>query len=78
MEDEVVGSAVMTVPDDLASELSDIREQLDRLDAERETLVSRRDALIVSARRGGGSLREIAQLAGIAHTSIKHIVLRDT
>ena len=78
MRMDVVGSAAMTVPDDLASELSDIREQLDRLNTERETLISRRDALVLLARTRGGSWREIGQLAGLDHTSVKHIVLRDT
>lgn len=68
----------MTVPNDLASELSATREQLDRLDVRRAELISLRDHLIVRACTQGGSLREVAELVGLRHTAVRHILIRDT
>ena len=69
---------VMTVPNDLARTLADLRRRLERLDQERGALIAERDATIVQARQAGGSLREVADLAGLAHMTVKHIEERDT
>ena len=71
-------SAVMTVPEDLAGLLADVRQRLDDLDGERAELVRLRDETIIRARNEGGSLREVAELVGMTHMAIKHIEERDT
>ena len=71
-------SDAMTVPDDLATMLADLRRRLADLDAERAELVELRDATILRARQSGGSLREVADLAGLSHMTVKHIEERDT
>jgi DNA invertase Pin-like site-specific DNA recombinase len=69
----------MTVPEDLATELRSVTQQLDQLDTERDALVQQRDALIVRARAAGGSLRELAEIVGLGHMTVKRIAeQRDT
>lgn len=66
-------SGTVTVPDDLAEQLRDVRDELTSLDERRDELVGRRDELIVTARRQGGSLREVADLVGLSHQAVKLI-----
>ncbi len=40
--------------------------------------VGRRDALIVEAVRAGGGVREVARAVGMNHTSIRHIIKRES
>ena len=71
-------SETMTVPEDLAARLADVRRRLDELDSERAALVQVRDETIVQARKAGASLREVAEVVGMSHMAIVHIEERDT
>ncbi len=42
------------------------------------TAVAKRDALIVEAVREGGGVREVARAVGMNHTSVLHIVKRES
>lgn len=68
----------MTIPDDLARRLRDARTELEQLDERRAELVTERDRLVLEAKASGGSLREIAELLGMSHMAVQHIVQRDS
>lgn len=57
-------------PDRLVRELRQVAAQL-------EEAQSRRDELIGALHRAGVGIREIGRAAGIAHTSVLHILRRD-
>lgn len=59
----------MTVSDDTA-------EKLRRAAGKIDTWTDKRDALVVQARAEGGTLREIAEMAGLTHAGIARILER--
>ena len=53
-----------------------LQRRLDRVVAEVDKLTAERDQLIIEAREGGASLREIAAHAGMTHTGVKKLLGR--
>ena len=59
----------VTVPDDIAKRIRSAAQRISRGTAER-------DQAIIDAAEAGGSLREIAALAGITHVGVMKIIRR--
>lgn len=53
-----------------------LQRRLDRVIADIEKLTAERDQLVIQAREGGASLREIAAHAGMTHVGVKKLLGR--
>lgn len=54
------------------------RKELQRVASRLSNATNERDALIVKAYRDGASLREIAQLLGVNHVTVRNIIIKQT
>jgi DNA-directed RNA polymerase specialized sigma subunit len=55
---------------------SELAKKLKRAAAMQDKWLQERDELIIEARQAGGTLREIAALAGITHVGVHKIVVK--
>ena len=69
-------SASPTIPDVALSQ--DLHKELRRVASKLSNATDERDELILKAYREGASLREIANLLGINHVTVRNIIIKRT
>lgn len=71
-----MNTATPTLPD--VGMTPEQRKELQRVANRLSTATTERDALIVKAYRDGASLREIANLLGVNHVTVRNIIIKQT